>query len=299
MSPVFKGGLMMTESRNSKMSWRTIRRHVKEEEKVIRERFGLSLRVYGSGEQGYGLLGSCLNRNMYRPEIVYSGEDKIKASEIWQGDGRRTRLLKKQVHEYWTFLIIAEMLLEDNHSVDDRILYRSTEGAHSQSPTLRTHKGSLFVEPRLVQFKEYSTPSRLKRQFKRFDGSVSYDAFPSFLLADPTIERIPWGKRSWAIENTGNEKGGEEMWQEFSENVRYIYIIECKYRKLTEKDLLQALCTSSIYKSPLLLTVQGRMDKSVSTMFKEHVSELDSEVKIIENFRVGRRDDCKDLLSFL
>lgn len=288
---------IMTDKRVLKTNWKAVRSDIKEEEQLIKEKFGLSVRVYGSGGQGYGLLGGCLNRNMYRPEVVYSDEDRIDARKIWHGEGRRTRLLRRQVHEYWTFLIILERLSDEEQSADEEILYQPTERAHNQFPAFRTHKGSLFVEPRLIQFKRDYTPKKFEKQFEQVEASGSLNATPSFLLTDPTVKKISWGKRSWNIEDTPNENANEKRWNDFSGSVRHI--IECRDKDPSEEDLSQSLYRSFAYKSPILLIVQGQFNENLRKKFKENVSKLDSEVKIVENFKIGSRDKCKDLLSFL
>ncbi|KXB02931.1 hypothetical protein AKJ45_03075 [candidate division MSBL1 archaeon SCGC-AAA261F19] len=253
--------------------WKEIRSQIREEEHKIKGEFGISIEAYGSGSQGYELLADCLNRNRY-----WIGNE-VNAEEVWIGGwgGKRARLLRKQVHEYWTFLMMVEKLTVGYEFTDEKssFNYQPTRGNRRQYPILRTPRGSLFVEPCLTGYRGEPILSEWADRLNLLKEPQSRNVRPDFLLTSFHTERIPWGVWLWGSGGLADEDVHEEMWEDFSAEAECI--IECKERTPTERDLSQVLWYSLAYGKPLLLLVQERLGGAIMERFTEDTKKLDNE----------------------
>jgi hypothetical protein len=275
------------------MFWQDVRKKIKGEEERIKEEYGLTIEVYGSGSQGYELLSDCLNRNKYWIE-----DKEAKAEEIWEGKGKRAKILRKQVHEYWTFLMLVEKLAY-GYKIEERekkFSYQPTRNKDVQRyPKLATPKGTIFIEPCLTGYNRESILSNWGNRLHYLKKLKSKNVRPDFILTSPDTKEIPWGALTFGhLLRNGLT---EEKWKTFSNKVKYI--IECKPYEPTENDLSQTLWYSLGYKRPLLLIIGERMSNSIRENFEEDIKKLDHEIKIIEEFRIGERKQCSKKIDFL
>jgi len=272
------------------MDWEQVYVALKEENERIRKTFGIRIEIYGSGRQGYEVLSNCINDGVY----WYRGDFSIKeipAPEIWNGNKRLSQILRKQIHEYWTFMIMLENLLYGyKYEGVEHFIYQPTRGNDSQSPILRTPRGSLFVEPCLTRYKEEEILSIWGNKLHYLQKPSSLPIRPDFLLTKFGTIDIPWGAWTWRYI-------GEEVWEEFSTNVKYI--IECKWRTPTSKDLNQILWYSLAYKKPIIFIIQEEMREKMKEKFQKDIEKLETDIHIIENFKVGYRESCISKLTIL
>ena len=76
-------------------------------------------------------------------------------------------------------------------------------------------------------------------------------------------------------------------------------IIECKWRTPTRKDLNQILWYSLAYKKPIIFIIQAEIREKMRKKFEKDIEKLETDIHIIENFRVGDRDSSIEKLAFL
>jgi len=88
------------------MEWSKIRSCILEEEKRIKNDHNLEIRVFWNARKGYRLLGECLYEGEYYKMGRYTAE------EIWNGNTQRSKILRRQIHEYWTFLCLVRVLMQ-------------------------------------------------------------------------------------------------------------------------------------------------------------------------------------------
>jgi hypothetical protein len=123
---------------------------------------------------------------------------------------------------------------------------------------------------------------------------------PDFLITNFHTEKIPWGVWLWRSAGLADEEKFYKEWESFSPQVKFI--VECKEGNPTEKDLSQALWYSLAYKKPLILVLQGEIDKEIEGVFREdleRIKELGQNIEVIENFKIGRKRECMEKIDFL
>lgn len=276
------------------MSWNQIRNVIKKEEDRIEESLGISLQAYGSGSQGYELLADCINDNSYWME-----DGKKPAEEIWYENSRRSRILEKQVHEYWTFMMLVEALVSGKvYEGDETFFYQPTQGNRRQRPIIGMPRGYLFVEPCLTGYDDQAIRHRYKERLNFLTELKSRNVRPDMMLTDLDTKKIPWGAWIWVSAGlVDREPAQERDWERFSDGVKYI--IECKDRKPRRKDLSQTLWYALAYRKPLLFIIQGQLDARTRRGFQKDINELETKVRVIEGFKIGKRDSCQEKLRFL
>lgn len=271
--------------------WIAVRSAIKEQEQHIQTTYGLPVQVYGSGSQGYELLASCLNRGEYR-----IGGDTVPASHIWTNSGQRSHTLRKQVHEYWTFLTVTECLLDGHRYEGDRgVTYQPTQGDRRQSPTLPTPDGTVFVEPCLTGYDESPILNRWNQRLDYLTEKDTRNVRPDLLIAEPGVEEIPWGV--WLFHSGGlaDEKQHEAQWQAFRDNVRWI--IECKHTTPHPRDLSQTLWYALAYEAPVALLLQEQVNPEVKQPFETDAAQLNTTVRLVDGYETGDRAVCASFIS--
>lgn len=261
------------------MDWSKVNREIIEEEKSVASELGITIKVYGSGSQGYDRLY----------EYLYGTEGKL------------TKTIKKQLHEYWTFLIFIGKLRRGFTFIDSKTYsYQPARGNDSQYPVFGTPRGAIFVEPCLTGYKENKILDEYKGKLNFLSKAKSRHVRPDFLITDLNCKKIPWGCWLWHSAGLADEEEFYREWENFSPQVKFI--VECKEDNPTEKDLSQALWYSLAYKKPLILVLQGEIDKEKEGVFREdieQIKELGQNIEVIENFKIGRKRECMEKIEFL
>lgn len=289
------------------MNWEEARRTIKEEEKNIEVEIGLKIRVYGSGSQGYNKLSDFLNEAFCSSchESSYLRYNPIR--NIWECRScgsvileKLTRTIRKQMHEYWTFLILTRVLTKGYKFKGQKTLfYQPTRGRDSQHPSLVTPRGAIFIEPCLSGYNEKEIVNRYANKMNFLEETESRHVRPDLLITNTHAE-IPWGVWLWHAGGLADEKEFYRQWVNFSPEVKFI--VECKEETPTDKDLSQALWYSLAYRKPVLFILQEKIDQEKESLFGENmerIRESGQSIKLVENFKIGHKRECMEKVEFL
>lgn len=259
------------------MDWSEVDREIIEEEKSVADELGINIKVYGSGSQGYDRLY----------EYLYGTKGKL------------TKTVRKELYEYWVFLIFIRKLIgEFRFQGKETFSYQPTRGNDSQYPIVKTPRGSIFVEPCLTGYNENKILEEYKGKLNFLSKTTSRHVRPDFLITNFHTEKIPWGVWLWHSAGLADEEKFYKEWERFSPQVKFI--VECKEDNLKDNDLSQALWYCLAYKKPLILVLQGEIEKEgVFREDIERIKELGQNIEVIENFKIGRKRECMEKIDFL
>lgn len=263
------------------MNWERAKEYILKEQGGIKREFGLEIKVYGSGSQGYLKLDDFLN----------------------EGEGDLTKTIKKQMYEYWAFLILINVLSYGYKlKEDEKISYQASRGRDDQHPKIITPRGGVFIEPYLPTYDDEKIMNDHEKYVQLLKRLSSKHIKPDFIITKNDCDSIPWGAWTWIGDWKGEDglKKGEMDFRRFSDNIKYI--IECKEGSPTEKDLAQVLWYSLAYNVPTILIVQDKLNNSYKNVFEkdlEYCRGIGNEIKIIEDFKIGNAHECINKLGFL
>jgi len=266
--------------------WSKVRSCILEEEKRIRNDHNLEIRVYGTGSQGYRLLRDCLYQEYYQM-------GRYTAEEIWNGNTQRSKILRKQIHEYWTFLCIVRALMTNLKLKEPKTVFYQPCRSKVQKSAVTTPNGDIFVEPALLPYdrdeilEEYGDIPYLKKYETRIN------IVPDFVILKR--DKIPWAAHKgikWIYEISKEAKEAyikfSKMWKELAKDA---LIIECKEEKLAKGDITQILWYRFGYDCKVLLIAQEKVKNEEKELLNQ------CGIDVIEDFRICDSEKCFNALA--
>ena len=197
---------------------------------------------------------------------------------------REARKLKGDMYEYWSLLMLLELLLKNEKEITtfDKYFYYQ----------IKSSAVTVFIRPPLPSYnrdevlKNKYLPDRL---IKFLEIPLWYDKnkyltprIPDIIISEPSLEDIPQDYTEW-------------------ENIRpnIKFFIECKAGKLNTDDIRRVFWYSLAYKVPVVVFSQERINQSLKSkieLFKKHA---DMKVQAFEKFKIGERKKWLNALSSL
>jgi len=288
-----------------------IRKVLKEEESYFKQKYDFEVRVHGTKQQGYNSLWEFMDKGnsvLFPRENCYKCGSKIvrKGKEISCSNPNcytqyfSKRGIYKKAHEYWTFLMFLNYVLEEvdlTHYEKKRwIRYEPSQGDlgpdyASEYAAVSFPNYSIFVEPALP---DYDKETLYQRYRLKLSGmlvkSSTKHVKPDFLILRGEYSKIgiPPIPQDWLIEFKK-----VEYQREFNRIKRDVkWVVECKNEPVTEEDISQFLWYAIAYRLPTVFISQFGLNKFKPTL-ENTLEELKKEgiiCCIVENFKIGEKE---------
>jgi hypothetical protein len=262
----------------------TLRSSILTECNRLKTTYNLEVYPYGTGRQGARKLRGFLD-----------GESN-----------KITKEVHKRAHEFWTFLMLLEVVLE--RSKFQRLEQAKLVGFQLANDAPVEFGGevianhSFWWEPYLPAYNEKTVIGKYRGKLNFLQSSESIHQKPDLLVLRGEHETLPFPAIGPGKIFLG-EPFSTTRWEIF-QNLKndILWLIECKDDELAEQDLVRFIWYAAAYQVPSLLIIQDSMPYSLQKNFNQDVvtlNELGVKVRIIDHFDVGERDYCLSNLSRL
>ncbi len=251
--------------------WNCVRYCILGKERELKILYNIDVKI-----TGYELLQDCIYYDEYQNQM---------ASTLWNGHGNRSKTLRRQIYEYWTFLNILEILLANSRQNRKfTVFYEPSSGGKRQNPIITMDNISIFVEPSLLpcskkqilqKLQDHIRNQRILDEIKAVLKQKSrLHNTPDFLISN--VNYLPWGAlrifgvfNDKVIEKTYEESEKWKEWWNYWNNIKnYSLIIECKNENLAINDLIQILWYRFCYDCEVILISQQRVNQAYKDIFE-------------------------------
>jgi len=190
----------------------------------------------------------------------------------------KARKLKGDMYEYWSLLMLLELLLKNEKEIIISDYYQ-----------IRSPTASVFIRSPLPTYNiiEVLKDKHLPDGLIRFleipswynEGKYLTPRIPDIMISEPSLEDIPRDYTEW-------------------ENIRpsIKFFIECKAGELNRDDVKRILWYSLAYKVPIVVFSQGKVSKTLKDKIELFKRYTNTEVQVFEEFTIGERRKWLDAL---
>lgn len=242
------------------------------------------------------------------------------------------KTISGRIFEYWTFLILLEVLLEESvrkvifsfpikgdqreekvvyfaYGGEKTILYDPNRGGYpTQYPTCVINNYTIWFEPSLPRYisakRSYSKPD-----FMIMKGRHEEMFYFSGAFSKDVIKMLHWRDINSNSEKIDIREEEELMKIKFKKKERQkfnkirddiLLLIECKDGNVTAKDMEQVEQYCAKYRVPTVLLCQHEIPIYLKAELEQgKIGLYSSDIIIRENFKIGNRDTCKEIIREL
>ena len=249
----------------------------------LKKTYNLKVYPYGTGRQGVKVFRNFLD-----------------------GDSNKiTKEVHKRAHEFWTFLMLLEVVLEREKlqrlEQEKLVGFQPARDAPMELGGEVIANHSFWWEPYLPVYDEKAVIHNYRGKLNFLERSQNIHHKPDLLVLRGEYETLPFPAMGPGRTFLG-EPFSPARWETFT-NLKsdILWLIECKDYEPEEQDLVRFIWYAAAYRVPSLLIVQGSLSPWFQEKFNQDVLTLNQsgvKTEIMAHFDVGERDYCLSKLLY-